>query len=75
MMKMLKTREELADDYTDFYDDEEFCRFCQELARLILCEDDPVRRSNKVAVLDEVVHSSAELMGRSALELSKERGV
>jgi len=75
MMKMLKTREELADDYTDFYDDEEFCRFCQELARLILCEDDPVRRSNKVAVLDEVVHSVDELRPVSALELSKEEGV
>lgn len=71
-MKRLKTRGELADDFSDFYEDEEFCRTCQELARLILGEDDPVKRVGKVAVLDEVLHSSDELMGRSALVLLEE---
>ena len=56
-------------------EDDEFNLFCQELARLILGEDDLVRRSNMVAVLDEVLHSVDEIEqdvfgGRTALELA-----
>jgi len=29
-MRPLKSREELADDFSDFYEDEEFCLVCQD---------------------------------------------
>jgi len=75
MNSRLRSREELAMDFLDYYDDEEFNKTCQELARLILGEDEPIRCSNKMAVLDEVLHSAYELKqkeffgGRTALEI------
>jgi hypothetical protein len=44
-----------------FYDDEKLNLFCQELARLILGEDDFDVACGRMCVLDETVHSAWEL--------------